>query len=151
MRVRDMLVRELVLVDADSPIHEIAAKMKVQNVGMIVVISGARAVGVVTDRDLVMRVLAPISEPAMMTAWDVMSRDPICIDEEATIDKVVETMRERRVRRLVVNRHDGTPLGVVSLSDLSRYSEKALDLVRALAETPRPVAYPESRPILISH
>lgn len=144
MRVKDLLARDLVIVDADSPIHEIASKMKAQDVGMIPVMSSGRVVGIVTDRDLVLRVLAPISEPTMMTAWDVMSRDPVCIDEDATLEMAVELMRERRLRRLVVNRRDGSPFGIVSLSDLSRYSEKALDLLRALSVKPHVERYTAS-------
>lgn len=145
MRVRDLLARDLVAVEADSPLHVIADKMKVEDVGMIAVLSAGRVVGVVTDRDLVLRVLAPLSEPTMMTAWDVMSREPICIDEEATLDKAAEIMRDRRVRRLVVTRHDGSPMGVVSISDLSRYSEKALDVMRILSVKPHTVRYPEKQ------
>jgi|GEM_PF-570928 len=136
MRVRDLLGRNLVAVDADSPLHVIADKMKVEDVGMIVVLSSDRVVGVITDRDLVLRVLAPLSEPSMMTAWDVMTREPVCIDEEATLEKAAEVMRERHLRRLVVTHHDGSPLGVVSVSDLSRFSEKALDVMRALSQKP---------------
>ncbi|HVT12517.1 MAG TPA: CBS domain-containing protein [Fimbriimonadaceae bacterium] len=143
MRVRDLLARELVAVDADAPLHTIADKMRAQDVGMIPILSAGKAVGVVTDRDLVLRVLAPISEPSIMTAWDVMSRDPICIDEEATLERAAEVMQERRVRRLIVIGHDGTPKGVVSLSDLSRYSEKALEVMRLLSIKPHNIRYPE--------
>lgn len=145
MRVRDLLARELVAVDADAPLHTIADQMRTQDVGMIPILSGGKVVGVVTDRDLVLRVLAPISEPAIMTAWDVMSRDPICIDEEATIDRAAEVMQERRVRRLVVLRNDGKPIGVVSLSDMSRYSEKALEVLRLLSIKPHTIRYPEKQ------
>lgn len=143
MRMRDLLARDLVAVDADASIHEIADKMRTQDVGFVPVLSNKRVVGVVTDRDLVLRVLAPLSEPAMITAWDVMSRDPICIDEEATLDRAVEVMRDKRVRRLVVVQHDGTPLGVASLSDLSRYSEKALEVQRLIALKQKPHSYLE--------
>ncbi len=143
MRVRDLLARELVAVDADAPLHSIADKMRTQDVGMIPILSAGKAVGVVTDRDLVLRVLAPISEPSIMTAWDVMSRDPICIDEEATLEKAAEVMQERRVRRLIVVGHDGMPRGVVSVSDLSRYSEKALEVMRLLSIKPHNIRYPE--------
>ena len=142
MRVRDVLGRSFVAVDADSPLHLIAEKMKVEDVGLIGVLSSGRIVGVVTDRDLVMRVLAPLSEPSMLTAWDVMTRDPVCIDEEATLDKAIEIMRDRRLRRLIVLRQDGFPLGVVSVSDLSRYSEKAIEIVRALASKPQVLRSP---------
>ena len=133
MRVRDLIVRRPVTVDADSTIHEIAEKMKREEVGMIPVLSNGHAVGVVADRDLVIRVLAPIMEPHIMTAWDVMTRDPIMVDEEATFDKPIELMHDNRVRRLIVNSHDGTPIGVVSLSDLCRQSNRAVELLQSFA------------------
>lgn len=153
MRVRDLLARDLVAVDADSSIHLVADKMKSEDVGMIPVLSNGRVVGIITDRDLVLRVLAPINESSMMTAWDVMSRDPVCIDEESSLDKTAEVMRQHRVRRLVAVRKDGSPLGVVSVSDLSRYSDKAIEVMQQLSLRPHAVRYPEklvgSRTILM--
>src|SRR5690242_1325696 len=118
MTVKDLLARELVWVDADSPVHEIAAKMRSEDVGIIPVISNGHAVGVITDRDLVLRVLAPISEPEVMTAWDVMTRDPISVDEDAPLERALELMRTNRIHRLLVLQRDGAPLGVISLSDI---------------------------------
>jgi CBS domain-containing protein len=120
MRVKDLVAKEIVTVDAEAPIHEIAVKMKEQNVGMVPVLSNGVPVGVVTDRDLVLRVLAPITEPHIMTAWDVMTREPACIDEDATLDDAVEMMRKRAVRRLIVTTHEGRPEAVVSATDLAR-------------------------------
>lgn len=120
MRVIDIVARELVSVDAEAPIHEIAVKMKDANVGMVVVLSNHLPVGVVTDRDLVLRVLAPISEPHIMTAWDVMSRDPVCIIESGSLEEAVNLMTTHRVRRLIVTQPDGVPTAVISATDIGR-------------------------------
>jgi CBS domain-containing protein len=120
MRVKDLVAKEIVTVDAEAPIHEIAVKMKERNVGMVPVLSNGIPVGVITDRDLVLRVLAPIMEPHIMTAWDVMTREPACIDENASLEEAVELMRKRAVRRLIVTNVEGKPEAVVSLSDVAR-------------------------------
>lgn len=135
MKIRDILARDLVAVDADAPIHHITETMKTSEVGMLPVIYDERVVGIVTDRDLVVRALAPGIEHEAMTAWDVMSRDPVCIDSELDVNRAVDTMRLNRVRRLVVT-ESGTPIGVVSLSDLCPFSPRAVDVIRQLAVKP---------------
>lgn len=142
MLVRDLLSKHLVAVDADAPIHEIADKMKKQDVGMMPVLNENHVVGVVTDRDLVLRILAPITEPHMMTAWDVMTRNPIMVDDNAPIDRALELMRQNQVRRLVVVGLDSMPVGVISLSDISRYLDKATAVWQALAVKAGPLDCP---------
>lgn len=105
---------------------ELAEKMDAYGVGCLVVVDAERRpVGIVTDRDLLCRVVAHGRDGAKTTAGDVMTPSPTTGSVEEPIEKLLERMRERRVRRLPIV-EDGVLVGLVSLDDL--VSELAREL-----------------------
>jgi CBS domain-containing protein len=95
---------------------EVAACMK-SGVGAVVVAVEGRPVGIVTDRDLALRVVAD-RMPLNVAIHEVMTRDPAMVRIDDTIDVAVTRMRERGVRRLPIVDHEGVVVGLVALDDL---------------------------------
>lgn len=108
---------ELVTVNPDTPLQDAAELLRRENVGSAVVERDGEPVGILTDRDLALDVIADGMDFGDMTARDVMSRDPATVDADEGIFEACRLMRERSVRRLPVV--DGDELvGIVTLDDL---------------------------------
>ena len=103
---------------ADASVLEIAQRMRDEEVGSLVVVDGEdNPLGIVTDRDLLRRVIAAERPYDTTTAADVMSQPLYTADADEPLDKLVQTLANHGVRRLaVLDRHELT--GVVSLDDL---------------------------------
>lgn len=96
-----------------------AEKMVQQHVGALIIVDGAgKPVGILTDRDIVCRVLAGRRDPRATSIQEVMSPDPAVIRVSGSLDEAVVTMRQKGVRRLPVVNTSGQAIGMVSLDDL---------------------------------
>ena len=110
--------------DVDTAIQSESAQAAAQrmcnrNVGMLVVVDEkARPVGVLTDRDLAISVVAAGKNPHFTQVHEVMTKNPSCIPEDKTTDDALVVMRTRGVRRLPVVNARGLLVGVVSMDDV---------------------------------
>ncbi|MEW5854800.1 MAG: CBS domain-containing protein [Myxococcota bacterium] len=97
---------------------EAAQRMNESHVGAVVVTDDGKPVGMLTDRDLVMRVVAEGRDAARTPVGDIMSRDLAFVYDDDNIDSAAACMRQAGVRRLPILHHDGTLAGMVTLDDL---------------------------------
>lgn len=107
---------ELVTVSPDDSVRDVAETMRNETVGSAIVERGSEPVGIVTDRNLAMNVIADGEDPSTMTARDVMTPDPDTADVDDGVFERCEMMRERGVRRMPVV-EDGKLAGIVTLDD----------------------------------
>ncbi|HET6533981.1 MAG TPA: CBS domain-containing protein [Actinoplanes sp.] len=117
--VADVMTRRVVVLPGDTPLDEAAQVMRDQSVGGLVVTHGPTMIGLVTDRDIVVRAVADKLPPATTTLESIASRELIMIEQSATTDEAIQVMRERGIRRLLVCDADRNLVGIVSLSDLA--------------------------------
>ncbi len=119
MAVQQLARTEVVTAETDTPVTELAERMREDNVGSVVVTDGDRPVGIVTDRDLTLRVLAAEADPAAHTAGDVMTTD-LCTAGPATgFYEAAELMSEHGVRRLPVCDEEDRLVGIVTTDDMT--------------------------------
>ncbi|MGK4002890.1 CBS domain-containing protein [Sorangium sp. So ce1036] len=97
---------------------DVARRMREFRVGCVVVTEGARAIGILTDRDLVLRVLAEGRSPAETLVSEIVTYDPTTLQQTDSIETALRIMRERGIRRLPIVRHDGKVTGIVTADDL---------------------------------
>jgi len=107
----------VVAADSDS-IATVARQMRDARVGCVVVTHEERPIGIVTDRDLVLRVLAEERNPSTTRVLDIVSYGPFVVKETDEIETAVRVMREHGVRRLPVVDDAGKLVGVVTNDDL---------------------------------
>ena len=131
MRAVDSIRRSAVGIDGARTVREAAQLMEQAGVGTVVVLDDVRPVGIVTDRDLVRRVLAR-GVPDDARVDGVMSTPLVTIDADAEVRAAYAIFRDRRVRRLVVVR-GGELAGVLSIDDL------LVDLAGDLGDLVRPI------------
>ncbi len=115
MKVSEVMSKKVVRVGPATMLPEVAETMTRENIGVLPVEEAGKLVGIVTDRDIVMRAVAKksIDRPVK----DVMTSKPVTISPDASIDSAIQTMVGNKVRRLIVM-NDGHVVGLVSLEDL---------------------------------
>jgi CBS domain-containing protein len=118
MGIEHLVKKPPVSLPPDARCIEAAEAMREQNVGSIVVADAGKPLGVITDRDLVVRVMARNEDPGELTVGEVMSKDPGFVVRTRNIDEVVTTMRQLGVRRIPVVDENGELDGLVSMDDL---------------------------------
>ena len=118
MKTRDLMADDVEALDPDAPLVEAALRMAETGCGLVPIMEKGRIVGVVTDRDIVVRALARGWDIDETTVEEIMTPDVLhCLaDEEASV--AAGLMAHHRVRRLVVFGPDGDLAGVVSSEDL---------------------------------
>lgn len=96
----------------------VARTMRDARVGCVVVTRGVHPVGIITDRDLALRVVAEGRDPTRTRASEIVTYDPFVIEEEAEIETAAARMREHGVRRLPIVDGSGKVVGMVTADDL---------------------------------
>ncbi len=117
--VRDVMTTDVETCTTLDNVYEVALKMKELNVGSIPIVDQDRLIGLITDRDLVIRGIAE-KKPNSSKVTDVMSDKLVTVSSESTVEEAVKIMGNHQIRRLPVV--EGNKLiGVVALGDLSTY------------------------------
>ena len=126
--VEQLMTTQPVVVDADTQVLECARQMERREIGAVGVTREGRLIGVLTDRDIVIRAVAYDRDPRPIAAGEIASRDVVVIPAAASIEDAEQRMRERAVRRLFVVDADGTPLGIITADDLTalRYPDSVV-------------------------
>ena len=124
MQITSLIQRNVVTADPGDDLSAAARQMREKHVGYLVVTEldaergGQRPVGVVTDRDLVISVIAADADPRALRVGDVMSRNPVTLPDTASFGMALREMRRIGVRRLPVINGKGQLEGIVSLDDI---------------------------------
>jgi CBS domain-containing protein len=118
MNVRDIMTSDVASLSPSNTIAEVAQQMRMLNVGSIPLVQNQRLVGVITDRDIVLRVVADGLDPNQERADLHMSRDPITVSPDMTTDEAGQIMARAQIRRLPVV-EDGRLVGYLALGDLA--------------------------------
>jgi CBS domain-containing protein len=121
--VRDVMTTQPMHVKESASLIEAARAMRDRDIGDLIVVRGGEILGMVTDRDLVIRGLAEGHDPKTMTVGEICSTDVVTVEPGASVDRVIELMRAKAVRRIPVV-DDGKPVGILSLGDLAMRKDK---------------------------
>jgi len=117
MKLREIMIRSVETVEPVALIREAAAKMKQAYVGMLPVVDKGYVIGVVTDRDLVVRGLSRKTD--QITVREAMTPNPICLLPDAEVDLAVEAMKVNHIGRVLVTDETGHLRGVLSAADIA--------------------------------
>lgn len=120
MNTADLCRRSAVTALADTTLAEVARLMRKQHVGCVVIVEegAGKAIGVVTDRDIVLEVVAQGLDPFTITAGEIMTPSPVVAKREDDVWWSLKVMRDRGIRRLPVVDGDQHVIGVVALDDM---------------------------------
>jgi CBS domain-containing protein len=116
--VKDAMTSEVTTAAPSLSLTEAAMLMKQEDVGSVPIVDGERLVGMLTDRDIVVRGIADGSDPHAIKAGDIASRDVVSVRPDDDLDEALRLMAQHQVRRLPVV-DDGHLVGVVAQADVA--------------------------------
>jgi CBS domain-containing protein len=123
-KISEVMTREPIKLQSSTPIIEAARHMRSANVGAIVVEDGGKTCGIVTDRDIAVRAVAQGRDPASTPLSEICSKDLTTLSPDDDVERAVEVMREKAIRRVLVVDSQQNALGIVSLGDLAIQRDK---------------------------
>jgi CBS domain-containing protein len=119
-KIRDVMTSNPKSVEPSTPVQQVATLMRDEDVGPIPIVENGTVTAIVTDRDIVLNVVAEGKDPSSTTVGEIASRDLITVDPEQTLDEALRLMARRQVRRLPVVEEDGRLVGIVAQADIAR-------------------------------
>jgi CBS domain-containing protein len=125
MRVNEAMTREVDIVDPNTAVRDAARRMRDDNVGSLPVGENDRLIGMVTDRDIVVRSVAENRSAGTTAVREVMSEHVYYCYEDDDIEQAAQIMAEHQVRRLPVLNRNKRLVGIVALADLARLPTEA--------------------------
>lgn len=140
MKVKEIMTRDVISVSPQTPVTEVAKLMKEYNIGSVPVCDGNRIVGIVTDRDIVIRDVAYGKNPSEVVARDVMTAGLTTINAENDIHDAARVMAEKQIRRLPVV-EEGRLVGMLALGDIAVTNRLHDDAGEALSDISKPNDY----------
>lgn len=133
LTAREVMTRNVKTVRRDSSLKEVAQLMKDEDCGVVPVVDERGSlVGIITDRDLVIRAFTGGKTPDQLRAGDVMTDDVECVHPDESIHSVIELMGKRQIRRIPVVDRDDRVLGIISMGDIANRADYDEELQEAL-------------------
>jgi CBS domain-containing protein len=129
MKIKDIMTKDIVCVDAKSTASDAAKKMKDQDVGTVLVIDENQLKGLVTDRAITTRTIAEEKDPRNVPITDIMTKDIIGCSEDDDVFEALQTMGKNKIRRLPVVNSESQLVGIVSLSDIAPQMKNGIDFM----------------------
>ena len=130
LKVRDLMTKNLISIKVGDNVMEATKLMDGKGVSSILVRSEEEFVGIVTDRDIITRVVSKAIDPRKVRIEEVMSSPLITINAEATIEEAAEKMRNNQIRRLIVIKNHNEIMGIIVESDLIRVTPELHLIIR---------------------
>lgn len=128
--VKDVMTKGVRVAGLDSSVREVVAAMNRFNIGSIIVVQDNKPVGVISERDVLRRVVEPCLSPETIAARQIMTSPVITICESASVAEVVKIMAEKRVRKIPVMKKERL-VGIITYTDIL---SKVLSMISILGE-----------------
>jgi CBS domain-containing protein len=134
--IRDVMTSNPCTIDAEKSVAYAAKMMRDEDVGLAPIVEGDKLIGMLTDRDIAIRVVAEGRDPGQVKVRDVASKQLVTIDPQQDLDEALRIMAKHQVRRLPVVEEDGQLVGVVAQADVAREGDdlKTGKLVEEISE-----------------
>ena len=135
MKVQEIMTRDVELVGPDAPVREAAKRLRDLDVGALPIGENDRLVGMITDRDIVVRGLASDRDYAQLRVRECMTPQVLYCDADEAAESVAANMARNQVRRLPVLDRSKRLVGIVALADISAHIEaqRTGDTVREIS------------------
>lgn len=119
MQVKEIMTRDVEMINSDAGLPEVARRMKQLEVGALPIWEDEELVGIITDRDIVVRAIAEGKDPLNTPISEIMTSEVFYCLENDDLYEAAKIMEEESIHRLLVLNNDGEPIGFVSLADFS--------------------------------
>lgn len=132
--VKEIMTRNVCKANIDENVHSIAKKMVEYGVGSTVIVDGKKPVGIVTEKDLIVKVVAKNKSPASVKVKEVMSSPLITIKPTTSVREAADIMKKKGIRRLPVVNDAGELIGIITDNDILSISLDLGELASLITE-----------------
>jgi CBS domain-containing protein len=132
LKVQDIMVKEVVTVDEKSSVKQAADIMNRFEIGCLIVTKEGKAVGILTERDLLKRVVSEAKRPTSTKVLRVMSKPIIVVEPDMDLEEAAKLMFKLKIKKLPVV-ESGKLMGLITLSDLARFQPQMIRILRKLS------------------
>lgn len=120
--IRDVMTKNPRTVSNSDTVSDAARRMRDEDAGLIPIVDGDRLMGVITDRDIALRVVADGRDASSMRVEEIASKSLVTVDPDQGLDEALKMMAEHQVRRLPVCEEDGRLIGIVAQADIAKHA-----------------------------
>ncbi len=138
VRASDIMTKDVTTCSPRDSLREVADRLESENVGSLPVVDNGRLVGIITDRDIVCRVIAEGRDTRNSFVADAMSEDLVTCWADDSLITVINRMGEHQIRRLPVVDTNGRLRGIIAMADIALEAEDDREVAEALEEISRP-------------
>ncbi|MEM3578723.1 MAG: CBS domain-containing protein [Candidatus Bathyarchaeia archaeon] len=132
LKVEDVMVREVITIDENATVKEAAEVMNKFEIGCLIAVRKGKAVGIITERDLLKRVVAEAKDVNKTKVKDVMSSPLVVVEPNLELEEAVKLMFQMKIKKLPIV--EGKRLvGLVSLTDIARFQPQMIKILKQLA------------------
>jgi CBS domain-containing protein len=131
LKVKDVMNRKVITVKNDLKVREAVNQMNNHGIGCLVVLERESVVGMLTERDVLKRVVGEGRDPEKTTVGKVMSKPLVAIDPEASLEETINLMFKEKIKKIPVVK-DKKLLGLVTMTDIARVHPKIIEYVKTL-------------------
>ncbi len=130
LTVADVMTREVVTISPDAPVIEAARLMRDRDIGSVVVVSSrGEVIGIITEKDIVVRVVAENRDPLRTTVREVMTPNPITVYDDTPLEAAARIMDEQKIGHLPVVDKAGRLVGIIAKSDIIEFTPELIQIL----------------------
>jgi len=137
LKVEDVMVKEVITVDENSTVKEAADVMNRFEIGCLIVTKKGKAVGILTERDLLTRVVSQAKNPKKTKVELVTSKPLIVVEPDMDLEEAAKLMFKMKIKKLPVV-ENGQLMGLVTLTDLARFQPQMIRILKKMSEKMAP-------------
>jgi CBS domain-containing protein len=134
VKVGDIMNRDVISIEASAPVTEVAKLMKKHEVGSVVVSKAKKAEGIITEKDIVYKVVIVGADASKVTAEKIMSKPLKVVTPETSVEEAAQAMKRYNLKRFPVVNDTNELVGMISEGDISRVLPSIIDLIEEKAE-----------------
>ena len=132
LKVRDVMVREVITVDENSTVKEAVDNMNEFQIGSLIVLEKGKAKGIVTERDFLRRVIAEAKDVTNTKVKEIMTTPLVVVEPSTDLEEAMKLMFQNKIKKLAVV--DANKLvGIVTLTDIARFQPQMIRMLKQLA------------------
>ena len=129
--VRDIMAKNIKTVKPDDSVHAAVLKMNKFDIGSVIVISSGRPVGIITETNVMRRIVEPRMDPTTVWAKDIMTSPLVTIDQTAAVEEAAKIMADKNISRIPVTNRDRL-VGLISSTDIVKANPTQLGILDEL-------------------
>ena len=134
LKVEDVMVEGVVTIDADATVMKAVKLMNENEIGCLIVMRRGRAVGIITERDLLKRVIAKSKNPKKTQVREIMTKPLIAGQPDMDLEEATKLMFKMKIKKLPVVEGQGKLLGLITLTDVARFQPQMIRILKKLSE-----------------